>query len=152
MFTTRANQLMRTSDLATEMDRVFHQLFAGGSPRRLVDVPAFSSRNPATDIIETEESFLIETEVPGFSMEQIDITLTGGELTISGNRAEETEEMVEAEHHRKERRSAQFRRSFTFPIALDSENVTAQLADGVLSITLPKAPELKPRKIEVVSS
>jgi HSP20 family protein len=104
--------------------------------------------NPALDVYESESSLFVEVELPGMKKEDIDISLEEDVLTISGQRSQEKEDRS-GESLRSERAFGQFRRSFTLPLAVQSDAVKATYLDGVLRIELPKAEEAKPRKIEV---
>jgi HSP20 family protein len=108
------------------------------------------------DIREDQDHFYVEAELPGFKKDDIDITLENQTLTISGERREETssnnkkgEVYNKGELLLHERRYNRFLRSFTLPPTVDEQSVNAKLADGVLTITLNKREETKPRKISV---
>lgn len=115
-----------------------------------VDLPSatFAKAIPALNIWQDEQNIFIEAEIPGFRMDQVDISLTGRDLTIQATR--ETEAETEGKSWvRRERTSGQFSRSVRLPVPVDAQGVTAKLTDGVLTITLPVAPEAKPHKITV---
>lgn len=99
------------------------------------------------DVREDADHLYVEAELPGFTKDDVDITLENQTLTISAERKEEKEEKGELLLH--ERRYRQFLRSFTLPPTVDEKSVDAKLADGVLKITLNKREETKPRKISV---
>jgi HSP20 family protein len=99
------------------------------------------------DIRETDQNLIVEAELPGFTKDQIDVSVEQGILTISAHR--EAEQESEGEHHLKERTSQRVHRRFTLPTTVDSENVEAHLDQGVLTLTLPKKEAVRPRKIEV---
>ena len=102
---------------------------------------------PPLNLWDDGESFHAEAELPGFKIEDIELSVAGGELQISGKRAIEAKEGWTL--HRQERAAGEFSRTITFPAEIDADKVQAALHDGVLSIVLPKAPSAKPRKIEV---
>ena len=102
------------------------------------------------DIREDADHFYVEAELPGFKKDEIDITLENQTLTISAERHEEkTPDANKGEHLLRERRYSRFLRSFTLPPTVDEQSVNAKLTDGVLTITLNKREETKPRKISV---
>lgn len=93
------------------------------------------------------ENFHAEAELPGFKLEDIDLSVAGAELRISGKRGAPSGETWTV--HRRERPTGEFSRTVRFPAELDADRVQAALQDGVLHVTLPKAPAAKPRKINV---
>ena len=103
----------------------------------------------AVDVREDGDHIYVEAELPGFKKNEVDITLENQTLTIAAQRSEEKEEGKRGEHLLRERRYTRFLRSFTLPPTVDEQTVNAKLADGVLTITLNKREETKPRKIQV---
>jgi HSP20 family protein len=104
----------------------------------------------AVDVREDGDHFYVQAELPGFKKEDVDITLENQQLTISAERKEETrQDGPKGELLLHERRYNRFMRSFTLPPTVDEQTVNAKLQDGVLTITLNKREETKPRKINV---
>jgi len=103
---------------------------------------------PAFEVKETKETYIFKADLPGVKESDLDISLTGNHLTISGKREAEKEEDVN-NYYTYERSYGAFSRTFTLPQAADSEHVRADLKDGVLSLIVPKKPELQPRRINV---
>ena len=103
---------------------------------------------PPFDISETEGEIVVKAELPGMKVEDIDITLTDGLLTIKGERKMENEDKRE-NYHRIERRFGSFSRSLNLGLKVKADGIDAGYKDGVLTVTLPKAEEDKPKKIEV---
>ena len=103
------------------------------------------------DIREDGDHFYVEAELPGFKKEEIDITLENQTLTIAAQRQYETKQGDDkkGELLLHERRYSRFLRSFTLPPTVDEGSVNAKLADGVLTVTITKREETKPRKIKV---
>lgn len=101
---------------------------------------------PAVDLCETAEAFLITAELPGLTREQIRIDLHDGRLTLTGRR--DSRAPCE-QYHQVERGHGEFARAFTLPPSVDASGIVAELRDGVLSITVPKAPEVAPRRVAV---
>ena len=105
---------------------------------------------PAFDVSETEEEIIVKAELPGMNVEDIDITLTDGLLTVKGERKMEKEDKGE-NYHRIERQFGSFSRSFNLGAEVKADSIDASYKDGILTLTLPKAEESKPRRIEVKS-
>jgi HSP20 family protein len=107
----------------------------------------------AVDVREDADHIYVEAELPGFKKDEVDITLENQTLTISAERREEQggggDSAKKGEHLLRERRYTRFLRSFTLPPTVDEQSVNAKLNDGVLTVTLNKREETKPRKISV---
>ncbi len=100
------------------------------------------------DVYEDTQKLVLKLEVPGIRKEDLNIHVEGRTLTVKGERKFESEEKEE-NFTRIERRFGSFVRSFTLPATVSTEDVAATSTDGVLSISLAKKPEAKPRQIEV---
>ena len=104
----------------------------------------------ALDVRETPDAFTITASVPGVGAEDVDITILGGTLRIRGERKEEREEQdQEGRWLLRERRFGAFERTVALPTAVRADGASAEFKDGVLTISLPKAEEAKPRAIPV---
>ena len=103
---------------------------------------------PAVDVYEDSQKVVLKLEVPGIRTNDLDIRVEGRTLTVRGERKFETEEKEE-NFHRIERRYGSFVRNFTLPATVDTESIDAQSAEGVLTISLAKKPEAKPKQIAV---
>jgi HSP20 family protein len=103
----------------------------------------------AVDVREDGDHLYVEAELPGFKKEEIDVTLENQTLTISAERRDEKKEGDKGDLLLHERRYTRFLRSFTLPPTVNEQTVNAKLNDGVLTITLNKREETKPRKISV---
>ena len=101
------------------------------------------------DIREDGDHLIVEAELPGFKKDDVDITLENQTLTIAAERREEKKDQEEGGYLLNERRYSRFLRSFTLPPTVDEKSVQAKLENGVLTITLNKREETKPRKIAV---
>lgn len=101
---------------------------------------------PAVDLCETTDSFIITAELPGLSREQVRIDVLDNRLTIQGRR--EARQSCE-QYHQVERGHGEFLRVFVLSQAVDGDGVTADLVDGVLTITVPKLPAETPRRVVV---
>jgi HSP20 family protein len=103
---------------------------------------------PTIDLYEDRDHLVLKAELPGMKKEDIDISLHGEVLTVSGERKEE-ETFDKAETYRAERFLGRFQRTLTLPVRVDASKVQASYKDGILTVTLPKAEEAKPKQIEV---
>lgn len=103
---------------------------------------------PAFEVKETKDSYIFKADLPGVKENDLDITLTGDRLTISGKR--ETEQQEESDRfYAYERSFGSFSRSFTLPEGVDVNACNAELKEGVLMLRLPKLPEVQPKRIQV---
>lgn len=103
---------------------------------------------PSFEVKETKDAYLFKADLPGIREEDLDISLTGTRLTVSGRREEEKRE-EDDRFYAYERSYGSFSRSFTLPEGVDADHAQADLTHGVLTVSIPKRPEVKPRKIEV---
>ena len=130
-----------------EMDDLFGRFFGD-----LGEWPLTSPRGgmwwPAIDIAERDDAVVLKVEIPGMKSDEIDISVQGNTLTISGDKKESTEEKEENRYHI-ERRYGTFRRDILLPSGVDANKVEATYKDGILTVTLPKTEESKPQKITV---
>lgn len=104
---------------------------------------------PAIDVYETAQAYVVTAEVPGISREQIDLAFDESRLTLRGQRVERRAADTVIHYHQVERSHGSFARTFEFSDAIDASRATADLADGVLTITLPKTAPPPPRRIDV---
>lgn len=109
--------------------------------------PGPSGWTPAVDILETADQYIVMAEVPGMSRDELDISVHEGRLTISGERRERISQCEQ--YHRVERGHGSFSRTFHLPVPMDSERITADLRDGLLTVTCPKAANGSARRIQV---
>ena len=106
--------------------------------------------NPAVDIQETKDRFIIHADLPGIDPKDIEITVDKDVLTLKGKRQKQSE-VKEANYRRVERVSGVFYRSFRLPAAIDAENIQAKGENGVLEITVNRLKAPEPRRINVQS-
>lgn len=130
----------RLTDLRDEIDRLFETPLARTSE--------FLGWTPAFDVYEEKDNFVVKAELPGIKKEDINVSLQDGNLIISGERKSETKSEG-AEIYRAERYFGKFQRSVALPAAVAAGKVKADYRDGVLTVTLPKSEEAKPKQIEV---
>jgi HSP20 family protein len=135
-------------DMATlrdAMDRAFEERFFRPP------VPfSWAEGNLAVDMYETDDSVIIKTAIPGVNAEDIEVSVTGDTLTIKAETKEEAEVQRDS-YLRRERRFGSCCRSVTLPGGLETENAEADYTDGVLTLTFPKAEEVKPKSIKVTT-
>jgi HSP20 family protein len=103
---------------------------------------------PLTDIYEDKENYLIKADLPGMKKEDVKISFADGQLSISGERVQE-EESKDTKCHRVERTYGKYYRSFNLPKEIKEDKIKAEFKDGQLTITIPKAEEVKPKEIEI---
>lgn len=132
--------LGRLTDLREELDRMFEAPLARTSE--------FLGWAPAFDVYEEKDNFVVKAELPGMKKEDISVSLHDGNLIISGERKNEAKGEG-AEVYRAERYVGKFQRSVTLPAQVTAGKVTAEYKDGILTVTLPKSEEAKPKQIEV---
>ena len=135
----------KLTNLRDELDRLFEapfehfarssQLLSGGWV-------------PALDVYEDKDNLTVKAELPGMKREEVEVSLHDGALTISGERKSETKD-GNAEVYRSERFVGRFQRTVTLPSPVASDKVKASYKDGVLTVTLPKTEEAKPKQIDV---
>jgi len=122
-----------------EMDRVFSRAFG----ERLA-----TSWTPSLDVYEGPDRIVLTAEVPGLTAEEIDVEFSDNVLTISGERTFE-DAPPDGRYHRVERAYGSFSRSVSLPMVVKSEEISAEVVNGVLTVTVPKADGAKTRKITV---
>lgn len=134
----------RLSDLRDEIDRLFESPLSELTRTSQL----LSGWTPALDVYEDKDNFVVKAELPGLKKEDIEVSLHDGSLSISGERKTESKR-EEGEVYRAERFFGRFQRTVTVPTAVAVDKVKAAYNDGVLTITLPKTEEAKPKKIDV---
>jgi HSP20 family protein len=124
------------------MDQLFNAFFGSENPLKYV------TSTPAINVAETENAFEIAAEVPGLSAEDVAVELKDGVLTISGER-KELEKTDDKKYHRVEQNYGAFSRSIQLGLPVNDEAVEAVYENGILTVIVPKAEEIKPHKIKV---
>ncbi len=110
---------------------------------------SFADWAPSVDIEENEKQYLIKADLPGVDKENIDVKLENGMLSIRGEKRTESETDKGGKHHRRERFYGTFARSFTLPDSVDADKVDAAYKDGVLTLSIPKTENTKPKSIDI---
>ena len=126
----------------SEMDRLFDHLTSGFS--REPGAGVF----PLTNVTEDHDNYYVRAELPGVKAEELDISVTGEGISISGERKIPAEG-EDAKYHRRERNAGKFSRMLSLPGHIDTDKVEASCTDGVLTVVLPKAAAAKPKQISV---
>ena len=130
------------------------------SPFKLFNTPFVFNRpnvvtdgykwRPATDISETKDSYEVRAELPGVSKDDVQISVKDNLLSIKGEKRQEN--MDESKNHKLiERRYGTFERNITLPSKVDTDNINAKFNDGVLTLSIPKPEEVKPREIPITA-
>jgi HSP20 family protein len=131
--------------LREAMDRLFEESFVRPEVGRLAR-PAIGTL--AVDVYQTDDAVVVKSAIPGIDPKDLDITITDDILTIKGET--KTEEEVKEEHYiRRERRYGAFSRSLVIPVPVVADKAEAEFENDVLTLTLPKAEEVKPKAIKV---
>ena len=131
------------SSARREMDRAFDRFFSqpAGTPGLWM---------PAVDVRETNDGIHVTAELPGLRSEDVTVTLENGVLSISGEKKQEVQEgKEEGNYYLFERRYGRFERSFALPRTVDADRIKARFDDGILTVTLPKAENAKPRRVQI---
>jgi HSP20 family protein len=139
----RKPAVLRGSDQGFELDRLIDGFFGPTFGPGIV-----AHDRGAANLYETDERFVLELEVPGFTSEDIEVTVERGVLTVSGSH-ENASEDEGTRYHLRERSFERFSRTFRVPESVSSEGVLAELETGVLTVRLPKAADAKPRRVEI---
>jgi HSP20 family protein len=143
----RWNPVREMVSLRDAMDRLFEESFV--RPRGEWPILAGKEQTLALDVYETDENLVVEASLPGMSPDEVDISIVGNTLTIKGEREEHQEKQEEGKYYFRERRYGAFQRSIALPTEVSADKAEATFENGVLKLTLPKAEEAKPKRIEV---
>ena len=103
---------------------------------------------PLLNVSHDPENYYVRSEIPGMTLEQLEVSVTGRSLTVSGER-EIPSESEGVRYHRREREAGKFRRQMNLPTDVEADKVQAKYRDGILMVVLPKAESAKPKKIKV---
>jgi len=118
-------------------------------------MPSFPRINenwlPAVDVLEKDGNLILRAEIPGVNEKDIDLKLEGNVLTLKGEKRQESQEKRD-NYHRMESYYGSFSRSFTLPESADRDQIKADYKNGILTITIPQKPEVRPREIPVAAN
>jgi len=130
--------------LRREMDNVFDNFVGRHYDRDW----ASGTWQPSVDLVENDDNFQVTAELPGMKKEDVTLNLVNNVLTLKGEKKTERE-VKEDKYYRLERSAGSFQRSFSLPVDVQTDKVTAEFKDGVLKVTLPKKEEVKPKAIPI---
>ena len=134
--------------LRSAMDRLFEDSFV--SPSSWRTIAGDGTINPPVDVHETSDEIVVSAAMPGMKAEDVDITLTGRTLTLRGEmKADERVERDQVLY--RERRYGTFSRTILLPVRVEGDRADATFTDGVLTLRIPKAEEVKPRQIRIAA-
>jgi HSP20 family protein len=137
----------------SELSRVMRDLM-GWDPFR--EMTPFIAQGPLTflpsfEVKETKDAYSFKADVPGVKESDLEVSVTGSRLTVSGKRESEKQEQTDT-YYTSERSYGEFTRSFTLPDGVDMSSVHAELKEGVLTVSIKKTPEAQPKKVAIQSS
>jgi HSP20 family protein len=124
------------------------RLFEDAVTRMLSEPRTSRPWSPAVDILETENDLVVKADLPDVPLEDIDVRVENGTLSLKGER-KFAKDFADKGYHRIERSYGAFVRSFTVPSSVDTEKVSADYKNGVLTVTLPKKEAAKPKQVRV---
>ena len=134
--------------LRDAMDRLFDDAFTRPFSSGRNGGSTWSASSPAIDLYQTDDEVVVRAALPGFKPDEVQINVTGDVLTLRGETRQEEEQKDKAWHIR-EHRWGSFERSVALPVGVVSDKANAEFENGILTITLPKSEEVKPRMISV---
>jgi HSP20 family protein len=130
--------------LRDAMDRMFEDTFLRGQ----MPFAPWADSSLAVDMYDTDDSVVVKTTIPGVKAEDIDVSVTGNTLTIKAE-AKDEQEIKRENYLRRERRYGSYTRAVMLPDGLEADKANADYSNGVLTLTFPKAEEVKPKTISV---
>lgn len=139
-----STQVAPVSQVRLDWDRLFDRVLDDSWH------PTNSTRGILLDLSETDEQIRLRAEVPGMSPDDLDISLSGDKLTLSGQKVDEDKSQEKGRYY-SERRFGAYKRAVKLPCAVDPENVVAEHHNGVVTVTLQKAEAVRPKRIEIKS-
>ncbi len=145
LLVTRNNSWSPLAELRNEMDWLFDDFWTTPTTTRFDQ-----NLNPACDVEENEDHYLIALEMPGVPRDQIKIECVDNQLTISGERIRENRKTNKDQSY-SERQHGKFYRSFVLPAGANADKMEAQYEDGILRLYVPKAESAKPRQIKITN-
>jgi len=146
---TRFDPLNEMVSLRSAMDRLFEDSFV--SPMSFRTISGGETITPPIDVHETADELVVTAALPGMKAEDVEITMTGQTLTLRGEfKADES--ITRDQYLYRERRFGSFNRTLQLPVRVQGDQARASFDDGVLTLTIPKAEEVKPRQIRINAS
>ena len=145
---TRFDPLGEMVSLRSAMDRLFEDSFV--SPLSWRTLNGGEAITPPIDVHETADELVVTASLPGMKAEDVDITMTGQSLTLRGE-LKDTNEVKREQYLYRERRFGSWSRSLQLPVRVQGEKAEATFTDGILTLRIPKADEVKPRQIRITA-
>lgn len=145
---TTNNSWSPLTELRREMDKLFNDFWSAPTVSRIQQMD--SQWNPACDVEEEEDHYLINLEMAGVPKDQIKVEVQDSQLVISGERSHESKKKEDGLWY-SERRFGKFQRSFTLPAGVDPDKLEANYQDGMLRLYVPKAESAKPRQVKITN-
>lgn len=142
----RVHHLPDLTSMRREMERTMRQVFGDAA-----DTTTSTNFVPALDVEEDDDRFVVHVELPGVDPEQVEVSLEDGVLTVVGERRFYDDKETDG-FRRIERRFGSFRRAIHVPDRVEADRVEAVYRDGLLTVTVPKAEDAKPRRITVTAA
>jgi HSP20 family protein len=145
---TRFDPLGEMVSLRSAMDRLFEDSFVSPLTWRTISGNGTETITPPLDVHETADEIVVTAALPGLRAEDVEITMTGQNLVLRGEF--KADDQVERDQYLyRERRFGQFSRSLQLPVRVEGDKADATFRDGVLTLRIPKAEEVKPRQIRI---
>jgi HSP20 family protein len=143
----RTGRTLTLTDPAREFEDIYERMgeLMNAASGDLAAVPADMPWSPAADLTETDDAYVVHVELPGVHKDQLKVQLTGRELEITG----EIKEPANGRRHRSSRRAGRFEYRTVFPGDIKATEVRAELADGILTVAVPKSEAASPSRIDV---
>lgn len=141
--TAAVNPSREFEDIYDRMGQLMNLAF-GSAPIQLAD----AAWTPLADLAETDDSYIVKVDLPGVRKDQVDVQVQDQQLSVTGE-IPEPQDGEGRRHHRRSRRTGRFELHTYLPGDVNTDAVRAELADGVLTVTVPKAESSKPRKVEI---
>lgn len=149
MLTRWTDPFRELQSFQNQVNRIFNDTFAPFASGREEGMTAAWA--PPVDIAESKDSLVFTVELPGFKQEELVLNVENGVLTLEGERRFE-KKTDEKSFHRVERSYGRFIRSFSLPVNVDPERISASLNEGVLTVEIPKREEAKPKSIPIATA
>ncbi len=143
---TRWDPFREIMSIRNTMDRLFDSVLSGSTSTWQPTV-----WDLALDVAENDDEYVVKASIPGINPDDLEITYSNNTLTIKGE-VKEDKELEQAHYHLRERRYGSFARSVTLPAGIEADKIEATYEAGVLKLRLPKAEEVRPKKIAIKTS
>lgn len=143
---TRLDPFGEVMSLRSAMDRLFEDSFV--SPLTWRSMANGNGINPEIDVHETEDDIVVSAALPGMKADDLEVTVTGQNLTLRGE-LKADEQIDRGQYLYRERRFGAFHRSLRLPVRVEGDKAEANFTDGILTLRIPKAEEVKPRQIRI---